>query len=230
MIDLFFWPTPNGFKVTVMLEDLGVPYRVHAINIAKGDQFRPDFLAIAPNNRMPAIIDSEPADSGAPVSVFESGAILMYLAEKHGRFLPTEPRARLATLEWLFWQMGGLGPMAGQAHHFRHFAPETIPYGVDRYTQEVARLYGVMNRRLERAPFLAGEDYTIADIASWPWVVPHERQGQTLDDYPHLKRWFETIGARPAVQAGRAVGRDWDRDSTVTSEEAETILRAHRAA
>ncbi len=230
MIDLFFWPTPNGFKITVMLEELGVPYRVHAINIAKGDQFRPDFLAIAPNNRMPAIIESEPVDGGAPVSVFESGAILMYLAEKHGRFLPTEPRARLTTLEWLFWQMGGLGPMAGQAHHFRHFAPETIPYGVDRYTQEVARLYGVMNRRLERLPFLAGEDYTIADIACWPWVVPHERQGQSLDDYPHLKRWFETIGARPAVQAGRAVGRDWDKDSMITSEEAEAILRAHRAA
>jgi len=230
MIDLFFWPTPNGIKITVMLEELGVPYRVHAINILKDDQFRPDFLAIAPNNRMPAIIDSEPPDGGAPVSVFESGAILMYLAEKHGRFLPTAPRARLATLEWLFWQMGGLGPMAGQAHHFRLYAPETVPYGIERYTKEVARLYGVLDRRLQQVPFLAGEDYTIADMACWPWVVSHERHGQSLEDFPHVKRWFETIGARPAVQVGRAVGRDWDNESTVTGEEAMTILRDHRAA
>jgi GST-like protein len=230
MIDLFFWPTPNGFKISIMLEELGTPYRAHAINITKGDQFQPDFLAIAPNNRMPAIIDSDPADGGTPLSLFESGAILIYLAEKHGAFLPTEPRARLRTLEWLMWQMGGLGPMAGQAHHFRQFAPEPVPYGIERYTKEVARLYGVMNTRLEQSAFLAGEDYTIADIAAFPWVMPHERQGQSLADFPHVKRWFETIAARPAVQKGRAVGTDWNKNGVTTSEEALAILRAHRAA
>ncbi|MBB4264931.1 glutathione binding-like protein [Roseospira visakhapatnamensis] len=230
MIDLFFWPTPNGFKVTLMLEELGVPYRVHAINITKNDQFHPDFLAIAPNNRMPAIIDSQPADGGPPLSVFESGAILIYLAETHGRFLPTAPRTRLATLEWLFWQMGGLGPMAGQAHHFRHYAPDPIPYAVERYTKEVTRLYGVMDRRLDQRPFLVGEDYTIADMASWPWVASHERQGQALDSHPNLKRWFEAIAARPATRAGRAVGQDWTADGTVTSDESLRVLAAHRTA
>jgi len=229
MIDLFFWPTPNGIKISVMLEELGVPYRVHAINITKGDQFQPDFLVIAPNNRMPAIIDSDPPDGGSPLSLFESGAILMYLAEKYGRFLPSTPRARLAAMEWLFWQMGGLGPMAGQAHHFRLFAPEQIPYGIKRYTDEVARLYGVMDRRLAQGPFLAGDEYTIADMATWPWVVSYERQGQDLADFPNLKRWFETVEARPGVQAGRAVGQDWSRDTTVTDEKGKAILAAFGA-
>jgi len=207
-----------------MLEELSVPYRVHAINIAKNDQFQPDFLRIGPNNRMPAIIDHEPVDGGSPLSVFESGAILVYLAEKYGRFLSMDSRVRLAALEWLFWQMGGLGPMAGQAHHFRHFAPETIPYGIERYTTEVARLYGVLDRRLSDVPFLAGEDYSIADMANWPWVASHDRQGQSLDDYPHVKRWFEAIGNRPAVQVARAVGRDWDWETTRIGDEGKAVL------
>jgi len=229
MIDLFFWPTPNGLKVSILLEELGAPYRVHPVNITKGDQFKPEFLAISPNNRIPAIIDQDPADGGAPLSVFESGAILWYLADKHGALLPSGPRERLRVSEWLFWQMGGLGPMAGQAHHFRQFAPEPVPYGIERYTNEVNRLYGVMNTRLEQTPYLAGEAYSIADIASFTWIVPHDRQGQDLNDFPHLKRWFDTIAARPAVQAGRAVGEDWRKDSTMTSDEARAVLYGQRA-
>lgn len=207
MIDLHYWPTPNGWKVTIMLEETGLPYRVVPVNIAAGEQFQPAFLAISPNNRMPAIVDDDPPGGGAPVSVFESGAILQYLAEKTGRFGTTDLRARYEITQWLFWQMGGLGPMAGQAHHFRQYAPEQIPYAIDRYTREVGRLYGVMNRRLADREFLAGE-YSIADMAAWPWVVPHERQGQNLDEFPHLKRWFETLRARPAVQRGFAVGSE----------------------
>ncbi|MQX35429.1 glutathione binding-like protein [Roseospira navarrensis] len=224
MIDLYFWPTPNGLKVTLLLEELGVPYTVHPVNITKGDQFKPEFLAISPNNRMPAIIDTAPADGGDPISVFESGAILSYLADKHGRFAGETPRERISVNEWLFWQMGGLGPMAGQAHHFRQYAPEEVPYAIDRYTKEVARLYGVMNTRLERAPYLAGEAYTIADMAAWPWVAPHERQGQDLNDVPHLKRWFDAIAARPAVDKGRRVGEAWRKDNSVTSDEARKVL------
>ena len=229
MIDLFFWPTPNGLKVSILLEELGTPYRVHPVNITRGDQFQPEFLAIAPNNRTPAIIDQDPADGGEPLSVFESGAILWYLAEKHGAFLPAAPRDRVRVSEWLFWQMGGLGPMAGQAHHFRQFAPEPVPYGIERYTTEVNRLYGVMNRRLERVPYLAGEDYTIADMACFPWVAPHQRQGQDLDDFPHLKRWFHAMAARPTVEKGRRIGEAWRKDSTMTSEEARAILYGQRA-
>ncbi len=229
MIDLFFWPTPNGLKVSILLEELGTPYRVHPVNITRGDQFQPEFLAIAPNNRIPAIIDQDPADGGEPLSVFESGAILWYLAEKHGAFLPAAPRDRVRVSEWLFWQMGGLGPMAGQAHHFRQFAPEPVPYGIERYTTEVNRLYGVMNRRLERVPYLAGEDYTIADMACFPWVAPHQRQGQDLDDFPHLKRWFHAMAARPTVEKGRRIGEAWRKDSTMTSEEARAILYGQRA-
>jgi GST-like protein len=224
MIDLYFWPTPNGLKITIMLEELGAPYTVHPVNITKGEQFRPDFLAISPNNRMPAIVDTAPADGGEPLSIFESGAILTYLADRHGRFGGATPRERIAVSEWLFWQMGGLGPMAGQAHHFRQYAPEPVPYAIERYTKEVGRLYGVMNTRLETVPYLAGQDYSIADIAAWPWVVPHERQGQDLNDFPHLKRWFETIAARPAVEKGRRVGEDWRRDNSVTSESARKVL------
>jgi GST-like protein len=199
MIDLYYWTTPNGHKVTLFLEETGLPYRIHPINIGKGEQFAPEFLAVSPNNRIPSIVDKEPAGGGAPVSVFESGAILLYLAEKTGRFIATDPRGRAEVLQWLFWQMGGLGPMAGQAHHFRIYAPEKLDYAVKRYTDECNRLYGVLNKRLADRAFVAGKDYTIADMAAYPWIVPHERQGQTLDDFPNLKRWFETIKARAAT-------------------------------
>jgi GST-like protein len=207
MIDVHYWPTPNGWKVTIALEEMELPYRVLPVNIGRGEQFRPEFLAISPNNRMPAIVDHAPAEGGAPVSVFESGAILIYLAEKTGRFLPTDVRGRVETLQWLMWQMGGLGPMLGQAHHFRNYAPEKIPYGIDRYTNEANRLYGVLDRRLADREFLAGP-YSIADMACWPWIVPHKNQGQDLDEFPHVRRWFETLRARPAVQRGFEVGKE----------------------
>lgn len=225
-IDLYYWPTPNGWKVTILLEELGAPYDVIPVNIGAGDQFKPEFLKISPNNRMPAIVDHEPMGGGAPVSVFESGAILQYLAEKHGRFWPQTPREKYEVTQWLFWQMGGLGPMAGQAHHFRQYAPEKIPYGVDRYTNEVNRLYGVMNIRLADREYLAG-DYSIADMAAWPWVVPHEGQGQDLNEFPNLKRWFEAVRARPAVERGFAVGKEL-RQPTM-SEEAKKVLFGQRA-
>ncbi len=201
MIELYTWPTPNGHKIHIMLEETGLAYDVHPIDISVGDQFDPEFLKISPNNRMPAIVDTDGPD-GNPISIFESGAILIYLAEKTGRFLPEAPRARYATLQWLMWQMGGLGPMLGQAHHFRTYAPEQIPYAVERYTNEARRLYGVADRRLGETRFLAGDDYTIADIASFPWTRSHERQGVDFADYPNVKRWFDAIAARPAVQRG----------------------------
>ncbi|WP_027135408.1 glutathione binding-like protein [Geminicoccus roseus] len=199
MIDLHYWPTPNGHKVTMFLEEVGLPYRIKPVNIGAGDQFKPDFLKIAPNNRMPAIVDHDPIGGGEPISVFESGAILVYLAEKTGRFLPTDPARRYDVLQWLFWQMGGLGPMAGQNHHFNKYAPEKIPYAIDRYVKETARLYGVLDKRLADREFLAGE-YSIADMASYPWIVPYENQGQKLEDFPHLQRWFGKIKARPATE------------------------------
>lgn len=205
MIDLYYWPTPNGHKITMFLEEAGLDYRVVPVNIGKGDQFAPEFLKIAPNNRMPAIVDQTPADGGSPLSVFESGAILMYLAEKSGLFLPPNPRARIQAQEWLYWQMGGLGPMLGQNHHFTMYAPEPIPYAIERYRKETARLYGVLNKRLESREFIV-ETYSIADMAAYPWIVPYERQGQDLADYPHLKRWFEAIAARPGTQRAYAVG------------------------
>lgn len=198
MIDLYYWTTPNGHKITMYLEETGLPYKLHTVNIGKGEQFRPEFLAIAPNNRIPAIVDNEPKSGGGPLPLFESGAILLYLAEKTGKLIPSGERARADVLQWLFWQMGGLGPMAGQNHHFSQYAPEKIPYAIERYVKETNRLYGVMNKRLADRPFLAG-DYSIADIASYPWIVPYERQGQKLEDFPHLKRWFEAIAARPAT-------------------------------
>ncbi|HVK89908.1 MAG TPA: glutathione S-transferase N-terminal domain-containing protein [Mycoplana sp.] len=228
-IDLYFWPTPNGFKITIMLEELGVPYEVKYVNIGRGEQFAPEFLKIAPNNRMPAIVDPE-GPGGEPVSVFESGAILQYLGRKYGRFYPTEERARVQVEEWLFWQMGGLGPMAGQAHHFRQYAPEKIRYGIDRYTNEVNRLYGVMNERLGEHAYLAG-DYSIADMACIGWVRPYENQGQTLEDFPHLKRWFDAVLARPAVQRGIVVGKE-ERErqkSLAEDKEAQKILFGQRA-
>src|SRR5207344_3500074 len=198
MIDLYYWPTPNGHKITIFLEETGLPYRIVPVNIGRGDQFKLEFLRIAPNNRMPAIVDSEPHDGAGPLSVFESGAILLYLTEKTGRFLPQDLRRRYDALQWLFWQMAGLGPMAGQNHHFSNYAPEKIPYAIDRYVKETNRLYGVLNQRLATREFLAGA-YSIADMAAYPWVVPHERQGQNLSDFPHVKRWFEAIKARPAT-------------------------------
>ena len=204
MIDLYYWPTPNGHKITLFLEEAGLDYKIIPVDISAGDQFKPDFLAIAPNNRMPAIIDHAPSDTGAPISVFESGAILLYLAEKTGRFIPADLRGRTSVTQWLFWQMGGLGPMAGQNHHFSQYAPEKLPYAIERYRKETARLYGVMDRRLADRAFLAGDDYSIADMAAYPWVVPYERQGQNLDDFANLKRWFLAIKGRPATERAYA--------------------------
>ena len=198
MIELYYWTTPNGHKITMFLEEVSVPYNIVPVNIGTGDQFKPEFLKIAPNNRIPAIVDRAPADGGEPISVFESGAILQYLAEKTGQLMPTNLRDRVEVLEWLFWQMAGLGPMAGQNHHFSQYAPEKIPYAIDRYVNETGRLYAVLNRRLCDRDFIAG-NYSIADIASYPWIAGHDRQGQNLEDFPNLKRWFEAIKARPAT-------------------------------
>jgi GST-like protein len=198
MIELYYWTTPNGHKITMFLEEVGLPYTIVPVNIGAGDQFKPDFLKIAPNNRIPAIIDREPVDGGEPISIFESGAILLYLADKTGELIPQNLRDRLEVTQWLFWQMAGLGPMAGQNHHFSQYAPEKIPYAIDRYVNETGRLYAVLDRRLENREFIAG-NYSIADIAAYPWIVPHDLQGQKLEDFPNLKRWFETIQARPAT-------------------------------
>lgn len=198
MIDLHFWPTPNGLKIKLFLEEAGLPYRPVLVDIGKGEQFRPEFLAVSPNNRIPAIVDHEPADGGAPLSLFESGAILLYLAEKTGRFIPRDLRPRAQVLQWLFWQVGGLGPMAGQNGHFTRYAPEKVPYAIERYTKETNRLYGVLDRQLAHSEYIAG-DYSIADMACYPWIVPHEAHGQRLEDFPQLKRWFETIHERPAT-------------------------------
>ena len=225
-IELYYWPTPNGWKISILLEELGVPYEVKFVDIGKGEQFEPSFLAIAPNNRMPAIVDPEGPD-GRPISVFESGAILQYLARKHGRFYPADERARVAVDEWLFWQVGGLGPMAGQAHHFRQYAPEKIPYGIDRYTNEVHRLYGVMNKRLAEKEFLAGE-YSIADMASIGWVVPYKNQGQEIEEFPHLHRWLDAVKGRPAVERGLAVGAE-RRSNVADDKAAQKVLFGQRA-
>ncbi len=222
MIDLYYWTTPNGHKITIYLEETGLPYNLKPINIGAGEQFAPEFLAIAPNNRIPAIVDHEPADGGAPLSLFESGAILLYLAEKTGKLMKRDLRARTETLQWLFWQMGGLGPMAGQNHHFSQYAPEKIPYAIDRYVAETSRLYGVMNKRLETREYLAG-DYSIADIACYPWIVPYQRQGQNLADFPHLARWFEAIRQRPAVVGAYALADKISKGPVVT-EQSRAIL------
>jgi len=228
-IELFYWPTPNGWKISILLEELGVPYDVHFVNIGAGDQFKPEFLKISPNNRMPAIIDPE-GPGGEPISVFESGAILQYLGRKFGRFYPQDERARVAVEEWLFWQVGGLGPMAGQAHHFRNYAPEKIAYGIDRYTNEVHRLYGVMNKRLESNDYLGGSDYSIADMASIGWVVPYKNQGQDIEEFPHLKRWFETVKARPAVERGLELGKaEREKVNLANDKDAQKVLFGQRA-
>lgn len=229
MIDLYYWPTPNGHKITMFFEETGLPYKIVPIDIGRGEQFQPGFLAIAPNNRMPAIVDHMPAEGGHPLSLFESGAILLYLAEKTGRFIPSDVRGRAEVLQWLFWQMGGLGPMAGQNHHFSQYAPEKIPYAVDRYVKETNRLYGVLDKRLADRPFVAGE-YSIADMAAYPWVVPHERQGQNLDDFPHLKRWFDEIAARPATIRAYEVGEAYRKRDATVDEEARKILFGQTAA
>jgi len=223
MIDLYYWTTPNGHKITMFLEEAGLPYRIIPINIGKGEQFGADFLAIAPNNRIPAIVDRDPAGGGAPIPLFESGAILLYLAEKSGKLLPADVRGRAEVTQWLFWQMGGLGPMAGQNHHFSAYAPEKIPYAIERYTKETNRLYGVLNRRLADRPFVAGE-YSIADIASYPWIVPYERQGQKLEDFPHLKRWFEAIRDRPATVRAYDKAKEVNTQTAAMTEEAKRIL------
>lgn len=228
MIDVYFWPTPNGHKITIMLEECGLPYELKFINIGRGDQFEPDFLKIAPNNRMPAVVDADGPD-GKSISVFESGAILQYLGRKTGKFYPQDERQRVAVDEWLFWQMGGLGPMAGQAHHFRQYAPEKIDYAYDRYTDEVNRLYGVMDTRLQDNDYLAGE-YSIADMAAYPWVRPYERQGQDLAEFPNLQSWFKRIDERPAVKRavvlGQAEREKWDLSK---DKDAKSVLFGQRA-
>ncbi|MCW6510212.1 glutathione S-transferase N-terminal domain-containing protein [Lichenifustis flavocetrariae] len=233
MIDLYYWPTPNGHKITIFLEETGLPYRILPVNIGAGDQFKPDFLAIAPNNRMPAIVDHDPAVGGAPISVFESGAILLYLAEKTGQFIPKETRQRVAVLEWLFWQMGGLGPMAGQNHHFSAYAPEKIPYAINRYVNETNRLYGVLDRQVAKTGASLAGDYSIADMAAYPWIVPYERQGQKLEDFLHLKRWFETIRERPATIAAYAKGDTVNRPKEMSEADKKMLFgqtaTSHRA-
>ena len=223
MIDLYYWPTPNGHKITMFLEETDLAYRIVPVDISSGDQFKPEFLAFSPNNRMPAIIDSAPADGGASISVFESGAILVYLAEKAARLLPSDVRGRKAVLEWLFWQVGGLGPMAGQNHHFNRYAPEKIPYAIERYVNETNRLYGVMDRRLATQAYLAGNDYSIADIAAYPWIVPWQMQAQDLAQFPALKRWFDGIAARPATLRAYARAEEF-RSTPVVTEESRKIL------
>jgi GSH-dependent disulfide-bond oxidoreductase len=221
MIDLYTWPTPNGHKIHIMLEECKLPYRVHPINIGKGDQFQPEFLKISPNNKIPALVDSEGPD-GKPISLFESGAILVYLAAKTGKFMPKGDRAKYEVLQWLMFQMGGVGPMLGQAHHFRIYAPEKIEYAVNRYTNEAKRLYGVMDKRLQSSPWIGGKSYSIADIAIFPWLRSWQNQGIDWADYPHLKAWFDKIDARPAVQ--KAVQVLADARKPLTDDKARQVL------
>ncbi len=222
MIDLYYWTTPNGHKITIFLEESQLPYQIYPVNIGKGDQFKPEFLQFSPNNRIPAIVDRSPADGGAPISVFESGAVLQYLAEKTGQFLPADVRGKTVVMQWLFWQMGGLGPMLGQNHHFSTYAPEKIPYAINRYVKETSRLYGVLDQQLEGKDFVAGA-YSIADMAIYPWIVPHARQGQDLNDFPNVKRWFAAMQSRPAVVAAYDRAKAFNSESTL-SEEAKKIL------
>ena len=226
MIDLYYAGTPNGQKMTLCLEELGLPYRLNRIALMKGEQFAPDFLKISPNNKIPAMVDHAPADGGEPIAIFESGAMLQYLAEKTGRLMPHDLRGRTVVMQWLFWQVGGLGPMAGQNGHFAVYAPEKVPYAIDRYVKETARLYGVLNKRLEGREFIAGE-YSIADIACYPWIVPHQSHGQDLSDFPHLKRWFHTIAARPAtVRAFEGVEQSYAKNAgaKMTDEERRVLF------
>jgi GST-like protein len=229
MIDLHYWPTPNGHKITMMLEETGLDYAIRVVDIGKGEQFQPDFLKIAPNNRMPAIVDHAPSVGDTPIAVFESGAILLYLAEKTGRFGGDGLRQRTEITQWLMWQMGGLGPMLGQNHHFNIYAPEKVPYAIDRYVKETNRLYGVLDRRLAGRDFIAG-DYSVADMAAYPWIVPHEAQGQDLNDFPNVKRWFEAVGARPSTVAAYAKGKAISEGRTPMTDEQKKVLFGQTAA
>jgi GST-like protein len=226
-IDLYYWPTPNGWKISIMLEECGLPYTVHSVNIGKGDQFKPEFLAISPNNKMPAIVDPNGPD-GRPISVFESGAILQYLGRKTGRFYPADERSRVEVDQWLFWQMAGLGPMAGQTHHFRIYAPEKITYAIDRYTNETNRLYGVLDNRLADREFLAGE-YSIADMAAFPWAKLWERQGQDISGFKNMQRWLQANAARPAVQRGLAVNAEDRASNNINDPAVRAVLFGQRA-
>ena len=225
MIELYYWPTPNGHKITLFLEESGLAYTMKPVNIGRGDQFKPAYLAISPNNKMPAIVDTAPVSGGEHITVFESGAILQYLAEKSGRFLPADTRGKYKVLEWVYWQVGGLGPMLGQNHHFSRYAPDKIPYAIERYVNETRRLYGVLDKQLEGRAFIAGRDYTIADMAAYPWIVPYESQGMALEDFPHLKAWFESIRDRPATKRTYALGEEIkDRFDLTTDEDARKVL------
>ncbi len=228
MIDLYYWTTPNGHKITIFLEETGLPYTLHTVNIGDGEQFAPQFLAIAPNNRIPAIVDRDPPDGGAPIPLFESGAILLYLGGKTGRFLPRELRARCDCVQWLFWQMAGLGPMLGQNHHFLNYAPEKIPYAIERYVKETARLYAVLDKRLADREYVAG-DYSIADMACYPWILP-ERQRQDIEQFPHLKRWKAALGARAAVQRAYAIAGEVNKQPSVTDARSRQVLFGQDAA
>jgi len=230
MIDLHYWPTPNGHKITLFLEEAGLPYSIVPVNIGQGEQFKPDFLKIAPNNRMPAIVDHDPVDGGEAISVFESGAILLYLANKTGRFFGPEQRDKIVQMQWLMWQMGGLGPMAGQNHHFNRYAPEQIPYAQKRYIDETNRLYGVLDRQLAGKPFVGGEDYSIADMAIYPWIVPYAAQSQDLNDFAHVKRWFEAVAARPATLRAYAKGEELRPGNPVMTDEQKKVLFGQTAA
>jgi GST-like protein len=227
--EIHYWPTPNGHKITMFFEEAGVAYDIKPVNIGVGEQFKPEFLAISPNNRMPALIDRAPAGGGAAISVFESGAILQYLADKLGTLCPKDVRGRAAVSQWLFWQVANLGPMAGQNHHFNLYAPEKIPYAIDRYVNETNRLYGVLDRRLEEAEYLGGSEYSIADIATYPWVVPWKRQAQNLDLHPHLKRWFDNIAARPATVRAYELGKKF-RSESPASDASRKLLFGQTAA
>jgi GSH-dependent disulfide-bond oxidoreductase len=222
-IDLYYWPTPNGKKVTIFLEEVGLPYNLMPVDITAGEQFDEEFLRISPNNKMPAIVDSE-GPNGEPISIFESGAILLYLAEKTGRFMPSSPRRRYEALQWLMFQVSSVGPMLGQTHHFRGYAPEEIPYAVDRYTNEAARLYGVMDSRLSEVEYFVDDDYSIVDMAIYPWVASHKKQGQKIEDFPNLRRWYEAMGKRPAVRRAMEVGEELRRPIEDLDEEARDVL------
>ncbi|MDJ0597866.1 MAG: glutathione S-transferase N-terminal domain-containing protein [Crocosphaera sp.] len=222
MIDLYYWTTPNGHKITIFLEEAQLDYNIKLINIGKGEQFDPEFLKISPNNRIPAIVDHSPTDGDQPISIFESGAILFYLGKKIEQFLPTDIRGEMEVMQWLFWQIGGLGPMLGQNHHFSQYAPEKIPYAINRYVKETERLYGILDKRLENRDYIA-KDYSIADMAVYPWIVPHQQQQQNLADFPNLKRWFEAIKNRPAVQKAYEIAKNLKTEATIT-EESKKIL------
>ena len=227
MIDLYYWPTPNGWKISIALEEMGLEYRVVPVNIGKGEQFEPDFLKISPNNRMPAIIDQDPEDGGEPISVFETGAILIYLAEKTGKFMPSDIRGRKEVIEWVMWQMGGLGPMLGQNGHFKFYAPEKIPYAQERYSTEALRLFDVLNSRLEGRDYICG-DYSIADMACWPWIITYKRQEIDLGEFPNIRRWYDNLKSRPALRRGYEVGREFGKPTGKWSEESRKNLMAQR--